>query len=40
MQPLLYRIDRVLNYYDFNPLNINTLITEQINSAINEKKSD
>jgi anaerobic dimethyl sulfoxide reductase subunit B (iron-sulfur subunit) len=33
-------IDRVLYYYDFNPLNINTLITEQINSAINEKKSD
>jgi anaerobic dimethyl sulfoxide reductase subunit B (iron-sulfur subunit) len=33
-------IDRILYYYDFNPLNINTLITEQINSAINEKKSD
>ncbi|MCJ7449616.1 MAG: 4Fe-4S binding protein [Bacteroidales bacterium] len=33
-------IDRILFYYDFNPLNINTLITEQINSAINEKKRD
>ena len=33
-------IDRILYYYDFSPLNINTLITEHINSAINEKKSD
>jgi len=32
--------DRILYYYDFSPFNISTLITEHINSAINEKKSD
>jgi Fe-S-cluster-containing dehydrogenase component len=31
-------IDRVLYYYDFNPLNINTLIVKQINSDLNETK--
>jgi Fe-S-cluster-containing dehydrogenase component/DMSO reductase anchor subunit len=31
-------IDRVLFYFDFNPLNINTLITEQQNIERDEKK--
>ena len=31
-------IDRLLYYYDFNPLNINTLISKQINTDLNEKK--
>ena len=31
-------LDRILFYIDFNPLNINTLIDEQLNSDRNEKK--
>ena len=31
-------IDRVIFYFDFNPLNINTLITEQQNIERDEKK--
>lgn len=30
--------DRLLFYVDFNPININTLITYQINNSLNEKK--
>ena len=33
-------IDRILFYIDFNPLNINTLIDEQLNLDRNEKKRD
>jgi DMSO reductase anchor subunit/formate hydrogenlyase subunit 6/NADH:ubiquinone oxidoreductase subunit I len=32
-------IDRILFYIDFNPLNINALITEQVNSERDEKKN-
>jgi DMSO reductase anchor subunit/formate hydrogenlyase subunit 6/NADH:ubiquinone oxidoreductase subunit I len=32
-------IDRVLFYVDFNPLNIDTLISEQVNSERDEKKN-
>jgi hypothetical protein len=33
-------IDRILFYIDFNPVNIKTEIIKQINSVINEKKSN
>lgn len=32
--------DRILFYFDFDPLNISRLITEQVNSDIHEKKND
>jgi DMSO reductase anchor subunit len=33
-------LDRILFYIDFNPMNINQIIEEQLNKELNEKKRD